>query len=472
MCRSWNDEPPILSNAGARVKALPPNEDAQMAFSADSMDEIDPAADQTNDPVLRHLALHAEMDRASNAGPEASPNGRVSDDGKPLSPSSTTSPITRDRPVSCSAAQFKQKFRPTDMQGLEMQPLPGLPMPPSLWKTVKKGAPQDATCYERVRDRILLSFVHPVVAKVMLVLALLVSISVVGMGLVMCWAMVGLFFDIPNGWEATRSVCLNASGWNETSSTGLKVPMVDGEYVTAFCSLNQWWFNACIKVFVLLFSYVNFLPIPWRLASAHHVYCSHRPSEAGVDFYGRPTDAMWFNIPKRTRRKIAVGLNLAWMSHFACVATHLVWSEYIQGQTFPGLLYHNLPFVMSIFFQVSAAVAQTRAENVLIAEQPERFPPRPITHVIDGWRKWRAGEGEGSLVKTVKAEFRAERALRPKRKPNYASSLTGIPGVHVLRPTDDPPESPPHTPRTLLNQEIPGLPIPASLQVTPPPNHK
>ena len=268
--------------------------------------------------------------------------------------------------------------------------------------------------------------------KVFFVLALLVSISVVGMGLVMCWAMVGLFFDIPNGWEATRSVCLNASGWNETSSTGLKVPMVDGEYVTAFCSLNQWWFNACIKVFVLLFSYVNFLPIPWRLASAHHVYCSHRPSEAGVDFYGRPTDAMWFNIPKRTRRKIAVGLNLAWMSHFACVATHLVWSEYIQGQTFPGLLYHNLPFVMSIFFQVSAAVAQTRAENVLIAEQPERFPQHPITHVIDGWRKWRAGEGQGSLVKTIKAELKAASESRPTHAP-MSNCLTGCPGQHSVR---------------------------------------
>ena len=36
------------------------------------------------------------------------------------------------------------------------------------------------------------------------------------------------------------------------------------------CTLGQWWFNVCIKAFTIIFSYVNFLPIPWRLAIAHH----------------------------------------------------------------------------------------------------------------------------------------------------------------------------------------------------------
>jgi hypothetical protein len=223
----------------------------------------------------------------------------------------------------------------------------------------------------------------------------------------------------------------------------------DGRYVSPFCNLNQYWFNACIKAFTILFSYINFLPIPWRWEaphgtppphphgtppphprgthpmavgppaphaslhvhpSCHHthaltvvrsrvallqylvlsarcgrlgmnahtvpppppwraateplslirsdlrcvcvcacvcaylrvcvctcaVFCSNRSSDAGVDFYGRPTDVLWFNIERRVRKRIAIGLNLAWICHFTSLTTHLVWPEYIQGQTWPA----------------------------------------------------------------------------------------------------------------------------------------
>jgi hypothetical protein len=30
--------------------------------------------------------------------------------------------------------------------------------------------------------------------------------------------------------------------------------------------LLQWWFNFCVKMFTFIFSYINLLPVPWRIA--------------------------------------------------------------------------------------------------------------------------------------------------------------------------------------------------------------
>ena len=140
--------------------------------------------------------------------------------------------------------------------------------------------------------------------------------------------------------------------------------------VRAAVLARRWWFNTCIKAFVVLFSYINFLPIPWRVSCFHHVYCSRRPSEEGVDFYGRPTDALWFNLSKATRRKISLGLNLAWMCHFAALATHIVWPEYIEGQTWPAVLYHNLPMVP----QLSLFNHQPSSSPLPLALTPRPYP--------------------------------------------------------------------------------------------------
>ena len=230
------------------------------------------------------------------------------------------------------------------------------------------------------------------------------SIAVVGFGLIIGWAALGLFMDIDNGWTETLPECLThlnnslASNLTEYDGRPLSVPTaLNGLPLANFCSLNQWWFNYCVKAFVVLFSYINFLPIPWRVSILQHVYCSKRPSHEGVDFYGRPTDALWFNIAKSTRRRVAVLLNLAWMFHFTCLATHIVWSEYIQGQTWPTVLYHNLPFVLSVTCQIAAGVTQSRAEKRLILEQPDRFPPRPMMYVAAGFRKWRRREAQGAM---------------------------------------------------------------------------
>lgn len=343
------------------------------------------------------------------------------------------------------------------------QSLPGLPMASSLFDELKGGAPEDATCMELWRDSILLFFADPVVGRVIIVLALLVSLTVVGFGLLICWTMLGLFFEIDNGWGGISDVCLNSTGWNATTATTTSVPMLDGEYITGFCTLNQWWFNQCVKVFVGLFTYINFLPIPWRLSCLWHVYCSRRPCHPGVDFYGRPTDALWFNLTKKLRRRVSVGLNLAWLFHFVCLATHIVWPEYIQGQTFPGVLYQNLPMVLSLFCQIAAASAQDKAERKLIAEEPDRFPAKPLDLVLSGFRKWRTGESDRRLIDTIRQQFHD--ALNPNvPRGGLSTGLTGIQkAAFTPRPVQPPPVSP-GAPPTAAQQPIPGLPLPPSMR--------
>jgi len=302
------------------------------------------------------------------------------------------------------------------------QPIPGLPMPPSLREVLSESSPEDSTCMEVARDRVLYAFAHPVVSQVFFGLAVGVSLAVLAFTGLMVWCILGLFFEVDNGWGDTIEVCLNSTGWNATSlDRFVDVPKLDGKYITGFCNLNQYWFNVCIKVFVILFTYINFLPIPWRLSCLWHVYCSRRPSEAGVDFYGRPTDALWFNLPRTTRRHISLGLNLAWMFHFAALATHIVWPEYIESTTWPHVVYQNLPEIFSLIFQLTAGRAQARAEARLIAEDPERFPPKPLTLVLLGWRKWRSGEEQGSLRQVIKQQFTQECSCSVS-----ASRLTGI----------------------------------------------
>jgi len=254
------------------------------------------------------------------------------------------------------------------------------------------------------------------------------------------WSALGLYMDVPNGWHATLAVCANSSLGGATGTGGTDayaegalrashVPVgADGRHVATYCNLNQLWFATAINIFVCLMSYINFLPIPWRVSCFAHLFCSRRPTHAGVDFYGRPTDALWFNIERRVRKRIAIGLNLAWICHFAALYTHLRWPEYIHI-AWPYLLWHYLPLLLSISFQVSAARKQSTAEDRLIADNPERFPPRPMHYVMLGYRKWRKGKSSGlSLLASVRNELKELKTeARRSQRESFASRHTGIP---------------------------------------------
>ena len=76
-----------------------------------------------------------------------------------------------------------------------------------------------------------------------------------------------------------------------------------------------------------------------------HSTCSHRHVDDARDFYGRPTVDLFFCMPLRTQRRIAVLLNGAYIGHFASLAMQVDFPSYIEMQTWPGAFAINIPFV-------------------------------------------------------------------------------------------------------------------------------
>ena len=260
---------------------------------------------------------------------------------------------------------------------------------------------------DRARDAVLSWFAQRGVNRVFLVLAA-IAFTLVGVaGLIIAWAVLGLFMGVPNGWTHVDEKCL-ACAANVTNTSiadvalgPMEVPTCDAQTLAqgtcpascrglAYCTANQLIFNWCIKSFVIIFSYINFLPIPWRFAILHHAWCSTRDqSEPGLDFYGRSTKAVWFHIPRPTRRKISLGLNLAYLFHFGSVAGHMVYFGFHAGQSLPGALSQNVPFALSIASQVTAVVLQARAEKRLLGPDVGEAPSAG-EFVLRAWRNWRS----------------------------------------------------------------------------------
>ena len=157
---------------------------------------------------------------------------------------------------------------------------------------------------------------------------------------------------------------------------------------------------------------------------------SRRPFEPGLDFYGRPTEALWFHLPVSSRRWIAALLNLGWIAHFTTVGTHSYFWTYVQLQTWPGTLANNLPFALSVLGPALAGVIQGKAEDRVCEEQPTRFPPKWSTYMKAARAKWRAAGRKGSFLAFVREELqhfkddvKGYQAERPQHKTTAFSGI-------------------------------------------------
>ena len=158
------------------------------------------------------------------------------------------------------------------------------------------GRPADANCFERTRDKVLAFFIVHNTAFFGLALVFLAALVV--FVFLIAFVMWGVLFGLDNGDEYTRAtnpLCINQTAAFDdylarhpgavraeltyTEPTVQMPPAVNGEYTAPHCTFNQWGFNACIKVFTLIFSYINFLPIPWRVSIFVQV-CGHTEGSA------------------------------------------------------------------------------------------------------------------------------------------------------------------------------------------------
>ncbi len=230
-------------------------------------------------------------------------------------------------------------------------------------------SPNDASWAERLRDRWLSKMAS--VEHELIILAAILGIALVAalVGVIVLFFPLNLGVSMGAMSEIVVAACnesqYNAS-WILERGTDSMPPRVDhpsvptldswttqgldgGKYVSYYCTPAQWWFNICCKVrhasnvrvttvapslqssapahaatrasisrvlqyLSFYFGYVNMLPVPWTFSILVHSYFNRpgyddAPPEVGADFYGRPTESMWFHLPLRSRRRIAM-LNL------------------------------------------------------------------------------------------------------------------------------------------------------------------
>ena len=81
---------------------------------------------------------------------------------------------------------------------------------------------------------------------------------------------------------------------------------------------------------------------------------------------------------------------------------------------------------------------QSKAEEKLIAQFPDIYPPRPIKYVLAAYRKWRRGEAKGTLVSAVRAEFADLREVRKEMGVAERSARSRRPHTPGIAPAAQP----------------------------------
>lgn len=144
-------------------------------------------------------------------------------------------------------------------------------------------------------------------------------------------------------------------------------------------SAHNWWLNASIHCLNVLFTYSHLVSTPWRVANLEHMCTARRDSAPGLDWYGLPTDAIWFHIPRRPRIAILVLLCLGGLCQFANQAMRILYPTYDASNSWPGNLLCNVFFASSFAFGISGGVYQAVQEGRLRRQDTELlFEPGPV----------------------------------------------------------------------------------------------
>ena len=164
-----------------------------------------------------------------------------------------------------------------------------------------------------------------------------------------------------------------------------------------------WWVRVN-TVLCSLFTWQNGLTFPWRLSCAIHLLpCNRRKNDPGLDLYGRPTEAMFFHLPRGHRAGIIALLNGAVILQFAQQIFRGFYNTYeLSEEGLPGVPLIMSSFVGSIICAIAGGIYQFVVLYKLHGAEPERFPPSAvitaIQHFVHQWRD----NGERNCCRLVK----------------------------------------------------------------------
>ena len=307
------------------------------------------------------------------------------------------------------------------------------PVPDALQHYTEGDLPDDATLLEQLRDVVLGAYIRPLARHIFLGVAAIAIILCIVSASLMTFSLLGIYFGIENGWNDFDDACRACAKTLGIVLSPRDVPECEDLHVDA-CTENQHIYNVSKKMFIVCFSCTNFLAIPWRIAILHHAFCSNRHSDVGLDFYGRPTTAVWFQISRKARRYIAILVNLAWAFQFTALAAHVQHPTYATSQMGGnGFLFQTIASGLSSATLLLAVVIQMRAEEHVMtqARKAAGLPPAPSLwmSLLTAIRRWRAGQG--GLVVCLRDQWlvygdinrQYDERLLIKRDENYITKI-------------------------------------------------
>ncbi len=249
---------------------------------------------------------------------------------------------------------------------------PGTPVHASAAQALRRPPPPDASRLELFRDDVLLLVCH----KAFLYMAILWLIALCGWGILICVAM---FASMVVESKMTHDKDYNVRALDRNIK-----------------ELNM-LSNMCIQALTGLFSYLNLITLPWRVSIGVHQWLTKRSCAPGMDFYGRPTEAIWFHIAKPRRAKIVALLLLSTAFHFATQGCRIYYHTHDLANNLPGSVPVNLTFISSVLCSVVAGVIQGKAEGRLKEREPERYPPGLGVILKEVYAEYKAGKLHGCL---------------------------------------------------------------------------
>ena len=160
----------------------------------------------------------------------------------------------------------------------------------------------------------------------------------------------------------------------------------------------HFWQNVAIQILTVCMAYAAAVSLPYRAANALHLCCSHRSSTVGLDFYGRPTQDIWFHLPRGHRGAITALLLGNCGAQFVNRGARCVYPTYESSHRMPGFFWTTGFLLFAFLLQGVAAAYTAVLQGGLRKAHPGRFAPSPLERIVNttGHTATACGALEGS----------------------------------------------------------------------------
>jgi hypothetical protein len=201
-------------------------------------------------------------------------------------------------------------------------------------------------------------------------------------------------------------------------------------------------YDIAVQFLNVLFTYMATFALPWRVTNFIHVFGWGRPyrdNHDGKDLYGRDSRDVWFHIPLMHRRTISVILLLNCVFQYINQLTRIIFWSYAKQNRFPGNLWTNIFFVLSMLCAGIGAAHLIVIEGRVRRLKPDLFEPGPIQQLQIWWaskQKSAAGSVPSQANPSISvsegaADVQLSRDVLRDLTQNRQGSVLGLPGEPV-----------------------------------------